>query len=63
MGGGSQERREGPQKLHLPLVEEALQLLIGCVEAPVRGSWPCVVQHFGGWQILLQIQEEFLCLG
>ena len=47
---------------HLPLVEELLQLPIRCVEALVRGSWPLFVQDIGRWQIVLQPQQEFLCL-
>lgn len=43
-------------------MEDALQLLIGPVEVPIRGRGPCVVQDFGGWQILLQSQEKFQCL-
>lgn len=40
-----------------------MQLLISPVEALVGGCWPCVVQDLGRWQIVLQAQQEFLCLG
>lgn len=32
---------------HLPAVEELPQLLVSCVEAPVRGSRPRAVQDVG----------------
>lgn len=47
---------------HPAFVEELLQLLISCVEALIRGSWPCFVQGIGGWQVVLQPQQEFLYL-
>lgn len=56
-------RRGCPGPAHLPLVEELLKLVVSCVEVLVRGSWPPFVQDIGRRQIVLQPQEEFLCLG
>ena len=58
---GCQESCPGPT--HLPLVEEPLELVVGCVEVLVRGRWPLFVQDAGRRQIVLQPQEEFLYLG
>lgn len=55
-GGDKTNERRGAGTTHLPVVEEPLQLLVSCVEAPVRGSWPLLVQDTGGWQIVLQPQ-------
>ena len=51
---GPQESCPGPT--HLPLVEEPLELVVGCVEVLVRSRWPLFVQDAGRRQIVLQPQ-------
>lgn len=53
MGGRGEKYKGGRDAWpHLPLIKELLQFPISRVEAPVRGSWPPVVQDIGGWQVV-----------